>query len=32
VESCTFCNANGSCSGSACPGTIDPVDNSICTQ
>ncbi|NUP06839.1 MAG: hypothetical protein HOW73_12375, partial [Polyangiaceae bacterium] len=31
VASCDYCNDEGSCSTTDCPGTINPVDNSICT-
>jgi len=27
---CEFCNTPGGCSGGACPGTINPTDNSVC--
>ncbi len=30
VGSCEFCDDMGSCSATACPGTIDPLDNSTC--
>ncbi len=30
VASCEFCNDTGSCNTEACPGTIDPDDNSTC--
>lgn len=31
VASCEFCADRGSCSATDCPGTIDPVNNAICT-
>ncbi len=30
VESCGFCDLPGSCSSTTCPGTIDPIDNTVC--
>jgi hypothetical protein len=30
VESCMFCQDVGSCGTGACPGNIDPLDNSTC--
>lgn len=30
IASCGTCNSAGSCSANACPGSIDPVDNSGC--
>jgi hypothetical protein len=30
--SCDRCNVEGSCSGQACPGTIDPVDIRLCVK
>jgi hypothetical protein len=32
AESCDTCNAEGSCSGQACPGTIHPMDIRYCLQ
>jgi hypothetical protein len=29
-SACAFCNAPGSCSTTACPGTISATDNTIC--
>jgi hypothetical protein len=31
VASCEYCDDTGSCSTDACPGTIDPNNNSTCT-
>jgi hypothetical protein len=31
VGSCDFCDDMGSCSATACPGTIDPANNAVCT-
>lgn len=31
VESCNWCDDSGSCNTEPCPGTIDPMDNSICS-
>ncbi|MFO0552957.1 MAG: hypothetical protein U0271_31505 [Polyangiaceae bacterium] len=31
VGSCDYCDDMGSCSVDACPGTIDPANNAICT-
>jgi hypothetical protein len=30
VTACEYCDDPGSCSASACPGTIDPDDNTAC--
>ncbi len=32
VESCDWCNNEGSCSIQTCPGTVDPTHNAICYQ
>jgi hypothetical protein len=31
VDSCEYCDDDGSCSRMACPGTISPDDNAVCT-
>ena len=31
IASCEYCNDTGSCSNTACPGTINPTNNAICT-
>jgi hypothetical protein len=30
IDSCNFCDTNGSCSMENCPGTIDATDNTMC--
>ena len=32
LSACEFCDAEGSCSADACPGTISDVDNAVCTE
>jgi hypothetical protein len=32
VGSCQFCNVQGSCSSSSCPGEIDPDNNAVCVS
>jgi hypothetical protein len=32
VESCEWCNDEGSCSIQTCPGSVDPTNNALCHQ
>lgn len=32
LDACEFCDAEGSCSSNACPGSISDVDNAVCAE